>query len=99
MRTLILSALAAGAVVTAAPAAADPQSDFLGILSNTPGFTVNGFTGPLLVGAGNAVCGDLRAGTPVDVAAQHAMSYPGATNFGARAMVTAAQQTLCPDTL
>lgn len=96
---LLLAALAAAAAATAAPASADPEGDYLGILSNTPGVTVNGFTGPLLVGAGNAVCTDLRSGTPVDVAVQHAMAYPGATNHGAKAMVNAAQQTLCPDTL
>ena len=34
----------------AAPVLGDPSQDYLDALSNTPGFTVNGFTGPLLLG-------------------------------------------------
>ncbi len=85
------------AVGVAAPAAATPEQDFLGILATTPGVTVNGFTGPLLTNAGNAACGDMRSGaTPADAAA-HLMWYPGATNAGMAALVAAARQTLCPD--
>lgn len=99
MKAMIVASLAAAALVLAAPAAADPEGDYLNTLANSPGFTINGFTSPLLVGAGNAICGDLRGGTPIDVAQQHAMAYPGATNFGVKVMVGAAQQYLCPDTL
>ncbi len=86
------------AVALAAPAHAD-EGQYLDILSNTPGFTINPMTSVLLVGAGNAICGDLHNGTSLADAQNHAMAYPGATNFGAKAMVAAAQQALCPDTL
>lgn len=99
IRSSIVAAIAVSAIATAAPAAADPEGDYLGILSNTPTFTVNGFTGPLLIAAGNSYCSDLRAGTPLDAVQGKAMMYPGATNYGAKAMVAAAQQALCPDTL
>jgi hypothetical protein len=83
--------------VLAAPAQATPEDDYLGILASTPGFTVNPFTGPLLLGAGNTICADLRAGmSPADSAAKM-MAYPGATNAATVVMVSAARQTLCPD--
>lgn len=94
-----LAVLGVGAAIAlAAPAQAD-DAQYLDILSNTPGFTVNPMTSVLLVGAGNAICGDLHNGTSVADAQNHAMAYPGATNVGAKQMVAAAQQALCPDTL
>jgi hypothetical protein len=87
------------ALTTAAPAGAAPEDDYLDILSNTPGFTVNGFTGPPLIVAGNMICGDLRAGIPVDQVIGRGMPYPGFIDAAADAIVAAAQQTFCPDTL
>lgn len=100
-RTALLAAAAATAtaLVTAGTASATPEEDaYLATLANTPGFTVNPFTSMLLVGAGNGYCADLRGGVPVDEVYGKAMAYPGATNVGARQMVDAAQQSLCPDT-
>lgn len=95
--------LAAGVLAVgigvAAPAAATPEEDYLGVLSNTPGFTVTPFTGPLLTGAGNTICTDLRAGMSPADSANKMMFYPGATNVTIKAMVAAAQQTMCPDTI
>jgi hypothetical protein len=101
MRRLLISGLAAFAIgLGAAPiASADPPQDYLDALSNTPGFTVNGFTGPLLLGAGNTICTDLRAGMTPQDSANKMMFYPGATNVTIKAMVTTAQRTLCPDTV
>ena len=94
-----LAALAIG-LVAAPVASADPSPDYLDALSNTPGFTVNGFTGPLLLGAGNTICTDLRAGmSPQDSANNMMLFYPGATNVTIKAMVATAQQTLCLDTV
>lgn len=98
----ILAALAVAltvAVVTAAPAAATPEDDYLGVLAGTPGFTVNGFTGPMLTGAGHQICGDLRGGMTAEASAQKMLYYPGSSLALTRVMVSAAQQTLCPDTL
>lgn len=86
------------ALLTAAPANATPEDDYLGQLSNTPGVTVNGFTGPLLLGAGNTACGDLRGGMTPEDAAQKMLSYPGSSIGLTRVVVGVAQQTLCPDT-
>ena len=101
MRRLLISGLAAFAIgLGAAPiASADPPQDYLDTLSNTPGFNVNGFTGPLLLGAGNTICTDLRAGMTPQDSANKMMFYPGATNVTIKAMVTTAQRTLCPDTV
>lgn len=99
MKRGIAATAAAIALATAAPAAATPEDDYVNVLANTPGFTVNGFTRIPLTAAGNTICTDLRAGmTPEDSAAKM-MAYPGATNVGIKQMVAAAQQTLCPDTL
>jgi Protein of unknown function (DUF732) len=99
MRGMITaSALTTIGLLFAAPAGASPVDDYLGVLSNTPGFTVNGFTGPLLINAGNGACTDLRAGISPEEASNRLMWYPGATNAAMRAMVAAAQQTLCPET-
>lgn len=86
------------AMTTAAPAAATPQDDYLGVLAGTPGFTVNPFTSVLLTNAGNAACADLRAGVTPEDAAVRQLSYPGSTIALTRLMVSAAQQTLCPET-
>ena len=91
-----LVAATAVALVLAAPAHADPESDFLAVLSETPGVTVNGFTGPLLTGAGQQACGHLRDGMSFDDTVAAMMWYPGATNAAMKALVRAAQQTLCP---
>ena len=101
MKRLIVGALAALAIgLIGAPAgSANPSQDYVDALSNTPGFTVNGFTGPLLLGAGNAICTDLRAGMSSQDSADKMMFYPEATNVTIKAMVATAQQTLCPDTV
>jgi hypothetical protein len=52
MKVWIAAAAAALALTTAGPAHADPEGDYLAILGNTPGVTINGFTGPMLTGAG-----------------------------------------------
>lgn len=97
-RARILTAAVAGvaALAVAAPAAADPDSDFLNVLGNTPGVTVNGFTAPMLTGAGHQACDRLQAGMSVDDTVAAMMGYPGASTGTMRALVSAAQQTLCP---
>lgn len=90
---------AATIIITAAPASATPEDDYLGTLAATPGFTVNPFTSILLTNAGNAICTDLRGGATPEDAAQHQLSYPGSTIALTRLMVGAAQKTLCPDTV
>ena len=101
MKHLIIGGIAALAIglIGAPVASADPSQNYLETLSNTPGFTVNGFTGPLLLGAGNTICTDLRAGMSPQDSANKMMFYPGATNLTIKAMVATAQQTLCPDTV
>jgi hypothetical protein len=101
MKKAIIGGLAALAIgLTGAPVAqADPTQDYLDALSNTPGFTVIGFTAPLLLGAGNTICTDLRAGMTPQDSANKMMFYPGATNAAIKAMVGTAQQTLCSDTV
>jgi hypothetical protein len=84
------------ALTTAAPTDAAPEDDYLDILSNTPGFTVNEFTGPPLIVAGNMICGDVRAGIPVDQVIGRGMKYPGFIDAAADAIVAAAQQTSTP---
>ena len=93
---VVLAALTLGLIGTPV-ATADPSQDYLDALSNTPGFTVSGFTGPLLLGAGNTICTDLRGGMTPQDSANKMMFYPGATNVTIKAMVATAQQTLCPD--
>ena len=88
--------LAAVAVGFAGPAGADPDSDYLNLLGNTPGVTINGFTAPMLTGAGHQACGHLQAGMSFDDTVAAMMWYPGASTGTMRAVVTAAQQTLCP---
>ena len=101
MKRLVIGGIAALAIglIGAPVASADPSQDYLGALSNTPGFTVNGFTGPLLLGVGNTICTDLRAGMSPQDSANKMMFYPAATNVTIKAMVATAQQTLCPDTV
>ena len=77
-------------------AAADPDSDFLNVLGNTPGVTINAFTGPMLTGAGHQACGHLQSGMSFDDTVAAMMWYPGASTGTMRALVSAAQQTLCP---
>lgn len=45
--------------------------------------------------AGYQACDHLRVGQSVDDTTAAMMWYPGATNAGMRALVVAAQQTLC----
>jgi Protein of unknown function (DUF732) len=96
MKRLVIGGIAALAIglIGAPIASADPPQDYLDTLSNTPGFT-----GPLLLGAGNTICTDLRAGMTPQDSANKMMFYPGATNVTIKAMVTTAQRTLCPDTV
>lgn len=92
--------IAAGvALVLAVPAHADAEGDYLGVLAGTPGFTINGFTSGLLLNAGNTICGDLRGGMTPEDSANKMLFYPGSSLTTTRAMVSAAQHTLCPDTL
>lgn len=98
MKWMTGPAVIAAAVALAAPSQADPQSDFLAILSDTPGVTVNAFTGPMLTGAGQQACGHLHDGMNFDDTVNAMMWYPGASNALMKALVRAAQQTLCPDT-
>jgi len=88
--------LAAMAVGFAGQAAADPDSDYLNLLGDTAGVTVNGFTGPMLTGAGHQACGHLQSGMSFDDTVAAMMWYPGASTGTMRALVRAAQQTLCP---
>lgn len=53
----------------------------------------------MLLGAGNTICTDLRAGMTPEDSANKMMAYPGATNVAIKAMVATAQRTLCPDTI
>ncbi|WP_396902673.1 DUF732 domain-containing protein [Mycolicibacterium sp.] len=97
-RASMLGVVAAAGIALAAPAHATPEDDYLGILSDTPGFTVNPFTSVLLTQAGNTICADLRGGMSPQDSANKMMFYPGSTNAATKAMVAAAQQTMCPDT-
>ena len=94
--TATAAALAA-AVALSGSAQAAPEDDFLAVLAGTPGFTINGFTGPMLTGAGQQACGHLRDGMSIDETTAAMMWYPGATNAAMKALVVAAHQTLCPD--
>lgn len=94
--TATVAALAAG-VALSATAQAAPEDDFLAVLANTPGVTVNGLTGPMLTGAGQQACGHLRDGMSIDDTTAAMMWYPGASTALMRALVGAAHQTLCPD--
>lgn len=89
--------LAAVAVGFAGQSVADPDADFLNVLGNTPGVTINGFTGPMLTGAGHQACDRLQSGMSVDDTVAAMMGYPGASTGTMRALVSAAQQTLCPE--
>ncbi len=92
-------AAVAACIALAAPAHATPEDDYLDVLSNTPGVSaVDDFGAAMLVGAGNAICRDLYSGTALDQVQGRVLTYPGATDLNAKAMVAAAQQTLCPDT-
>lgn len=99
LKGIVAAIAAVMGLALAAPAAATPEDDFLGTLAATPGVTVNGFTGPLLTNAGYQSCDHLRGGQSVDDTTAAMMWYPGATNAGMRALVLAAQKTLCPDTI
>lgn len=92
MRKLITTALLAGALAAAAPAHADPESDFLGYMS-AHGAMVNPFTSGFLISGGNAACNDIRAGVPAD---QVRVAYPGASDQAIRELVTGAHLYLCP---
>lgn len=95
-RILTAAGTAVVALAVAAPAAADPESDYLNLLGQTPGVTVNGFTTPMLSGAGHQACGHLQSGMSFDDTVGAMMGYPGASTGTMRALVSAAQQTLCP---
>lgn len=92
----IVGGILAAAVGFAGQAAADPDSDFLNLLGDTAGVTVNGFTAPMLTGAGHQACGHLQSGMSYDDTVAAMMWYPGASTGTMRALVSAAQQTLCP---
>ena len=92
MKSLTAIALGAAALLLAAPAAADPETEFLDYMS-AHGATINPFTRGFLIGGGNAACSDINAGIPVD---QVRVPYPGASDQNVRDLVAGAALYLCP---
>lgn len=104
MKTILLiptALLLIGAAIAAAPSAhADPQQDYLDMLRSTYGFNVTDSNRHTLLAAGNAICGDLRAGTSPETEIRAIFrSVPNATEKQAGNLVSAAQFKLCPDTI
>ena len=101
----ILTGAAAAAIAFAAPADADPQSDYLDLLTSE-GFRMQLISQPEAISYGNMACDDIRSGETSEEATTHVKSvlpapasvFPRIATAAAQRLVDAAQQKLCPDT-
>jgi hypothetical protein len=98
MKQAILAVFAAMAIVTAAPAQADPDGDYLGVLGNSPGVLGGAVNNAIYVNQGHRACDLLHGGASHDDVVGQLVMPPYVAPWLARAMVDAAQATLCPDT-
>ena len=84
------------AIVTAAPAAASPDDDFLAALTRN-GVSYPSQAGSSLVNAGHSVCQRLAKGDSYqDVAAEVTNGFGGNSGLS-RSLMSAATSTLCPE--
>jgi hypothetical protein len=101
IRPLLLAAVGAVSIALAAPAHADPDSDYLDTLSNYDGmnidsFAVRGHSGAqMLTALGRAACGELRQGDALGKVANDLVKAPGFNQKQAGDALEAAQLFLC----
>lgn len=98
MKRVVLLALAALALVVAAPAHADPDGDFLSIISNSPGTFGGPINNGVYLNTGHRACDLLRGGTSYQDTVDQLVAPPFITAYTARLSTDAAQTALCPDT-
>ncbi|BCO35424.1 DUF732 domain-containing protein [Mycobacterium heckeshornense] len=90
----LLAALAATAVIAAAPAHADPEAEYLDTLAGQ-GFDLTAVNTRRLINFGKAACADIGTGGE-ERAVRHLASFPGADPARVRAVVSTAHEKLCP---
>lgn len=98
MRVAVSMAAAVAVLVFAPLAHADPDSDYLGVLGNSPGYIGGPLNNAIYVNQGHRACDLLHGGASHDDAAGQLVTPPYISPYMARTIVDAAQATLCPDT-
>lgn len=94
----LLSGIVSAAMAFAAPAAADPQGDYLNALAGQ-GLEMNPLSSHAYVLAGNKACDDMHAGMSSVAAKGELATEQGSNPAIVPVLVNTAQQTLCTDTL
>jgi hypothetical protein len=92
--TLALLAAGATVVIAAAPAHADPETDYLDTLA-AQGIDLETVNTRRLVNFGKVACADISRGGE-EQAVRHLASFPGADPVRVQAVVSTAHEKLCP---
>lgn len=98
MRWLIGLATITAALLVAAPAGADPDSDYLAVLSGQPGYLGGAVNNAVYVNTGHRACDVLHGGASREDTIAAITTPPWITTHQASIITDAAQTALCPDT-
>lgn len=98
MRSIICTTLAAIALLAAAPASADPDGDYLALLSGQPGYLGGAVNNAVYVNTGHRACDALHGGASREDTIAQITTPPWITTYQAHIITDAAQTAICPDT-
>lgn len=98
MRAIVCALTLAAAIALAAPANADPEGDYLNILSGQPGYIGGPINNGVYLNTGHRACDLLHGGTSYEDTVSQLVAPPYISAYTARISTDAAQTALCPDT-